>query len=47
MRKPGHGTVAAVAVSAAEFRMTDEKIEDFARLVRQAGQEISRMYMRM
>ena len=47
VRKPGHGTIAAVAVSAAEFRITDEKIEDFARLVRQAGQEISRMYMRM
>lgn len=47
VRKPGHGAIAAVAVSAAEFRMTDEKIEDFARLVREAGQEISRVYMRM
>lgn len=47
VHKPGHGVVAAVAISSAEFRMTDEKIEDFARLVRQAGQEISRMYIRM
>ncbi len=41
----GKGVIAAVAISAAEVRMSDEKIENFALAVREAAQEIGRMYL--
>lgn len=46
VRKPSNGVVAAVTISGAQFRMTDDKIANFALTVRQAGQEIARMLLR-
>jgi DNA-binding IclR family transcriptional regulator len=46
VRRPGEGVIAAVTISAAEFRINDEKVANFALAVRQAAQEISRLYLR-
>lgn len=44
--RAGQGIVAAVLVSAAQFRMSESKVADLSLVLRQAGQEISRMYLR-
>lgn len=46
VRTPGSGVVAAVTVSAAQFRMTGDKVENFSLAVRQAAQEIGRLLLR-
>ena len=46
VRKPGNRAIAAVTISAAQFRVTDETIQNFSLAVRQAGQEIARMHLR-
>lgn len=46
VRKSGNEVIAAVAISAAQYRMTAEKVEEFALAVRQAAQEIARLHLR-